>query len=78
LTGGRMTVHIESGKGKKDRCVTLPSSILDGLLQLNFCPHRPFFFFAWKLTRYIKGYQHVSLFFAVLLKWFLISARTLR
>ena len=27
----RMVVHIESAKGKKDRCVTLPSSILDDL-----------------------------------------------
>jgi len=27
----RMMVHIEAGKGKKDRCVTLPSSVLDDL-----------------------------------------------
>ena len=27
----RMLVHIEAAKGKKDRCVTLPSSILDDL-----------------------------------------------
>ena len=27
----RMQVHIEAAKGKKDRCVTLPSSILDDL-----------------------------------------------
>jgi len=31
IDSGRMLVHIESAKGKKDRYVTLPSSILDDL-----------------------------------------------
>ena len=31
IDSGRMLVHIEAGKGKKDRYVTLPSSILDDL-----------------------------------------------
>ena len=31
IDSGRMVVHIEAAKGKKDRCVTLPSSILDDL-----------------------------------------------
>ena len=31
VDSGRMLVHIEAAKGKKDRCVTLPSSILDDL-----------------------------------------------
>jgi site-specific recombinase XerD len=31
IDSGRMLVHIESAKGKKDRYVTLPTSILDGL-----------------------------------------------
>jgi site-specific recombinase XerD len=31
IDSGRMLVHIEAGKGKKDRCVALPSSILSEL-----------------------------------------------
>ena len=31
IDSGRMLVHIEAAKGKKDRCVTLPSSILEDL-----------------------------------------------
>ena len=31
IDSGRMLVHIRSGKGKKDRYVTLPTSILDDL-----------------------------------------------
>jgi len=31
IDSGRMLVHIEAAKGKKDRYVTLPSSILDDL-----------------------------------------------
>jgi site-specific recombinase XerD len=31
IDSSRMMVHIEAAKGKKDRCVTLPSSILDDL-----------------------------------------------
>ena len=31
IDSGRMLVHIESAKGKKDRYVTLPSSVLDDL-----------------------------------------------
>ncbi|MDR0795410.1 MAG: site-specific integrase [Tannerella sp.] len=36
----RMLVHIEAGKGKKDRYVTLPSSILDDLRNY-YCAYRP-------------------------------------
>jgi site-specific recombinase XerD len=36
----RMVVHIEASKGKKDRCVTLPSSILDDLRNY-YCAFRP-------------------------------------
>ena len=31
IDSSRMMVHIEGAKGKKDRCITLPSSILDDL-----------------------------------------------
>ena len=31
IDSGRMVVHIEAAKGKKDRCVNLPSSVLDDL-----------------------------------------------
>ena len=36
----RMMVHIEASKGKKDRCVTLPSSILDELRKY-YLEYRP-------------------------------------
>ena len=31
IDSGRMLVHIMAGKGKKDRCITLPASVLDEL-----------------------------------------------
>jgi len=40
IDSGRMLVHIEAAKGKKDRYVTLPSSILDDLRNY-YRVHRP-------------------------------------